>query len=158
MTPIKKHIFILGKLIPFWVLANIVFTIGLILARLIYGIVPIGSLFVLYIFIAIYLLTVLGFGLLVSTFCDTQQQAMFIMFFFMMIFILLGGLFTSVDSMPDWAKVITRFNPVRYMIEVMRMVILKGSGFRDILPHLAAVSAMAVVLNGWAILNYKKTN
>jgi ABC-2 type transport system permease protein len=158
VTPIKKHIFILGKLIPFWVLANIVFTIGLLLARFIYGIVPIGSLLVLYVFISIYLLTVLGFGLLVSTYCDTQQQAMFIMFFFMMLFILLGGLFTSIDSMPDWAKLITRFNPVRYMIEVMRMVILKGSGFMDVLPHLAAVSAMAVILNGWAIMNYKKTN
>lgn len=158
VTPIKKHIFILGKLIPFWVLANIVFTIGLILARFIYGIVPVGSLFVLYAFISVYLLAVLGFGLLVSTFCDTQQQAMFIMFFFMMLFILLGGLFTSIDSMPEWAKVITRFNPVRYMIEVMRMVILKGSGFADVLPHLGAVSLMAVVLNGWAVLNYKKTN
>jgi ABC-2 type transport system permease protein len=83
---------------------------------------------------------------------------MFIMFFFMMLFILLGGLFTSIDSMPDWAKLITRFNPVRYMIEVMRMVILKGSGFMDVLPHLAAVSAMAIILNGWAIMNYKKTN
>lgn len=158
VTPIKKHIFILGKLIPFWVLANIVFTIGLFIARLVYGIVPEGSLLVLYAFISVYLLTVLGFGLLVSTFCDTQQQAMFIMFFFMMLFILLGGLFTSIDSMPEWAKVITRFNPVRYMIEVMRMVILKGSGFKDVLPHLGIVGAMAVVLNGWAILNYKKTN
>nr|WP_295928064.1 ABC transporter permease [uncultured Dyadobacter sp.] len=158
VTPIKKHIFILGKLIPFWVLANIVFTIGLILARFIYGIVPVGSLFVLYAFISVYLLAVLGFGLLVSTFCDTQQQAMFIMFFFMMLFILLGGLFTSIDSMPEWAKVITRFNPVRYMIEVMRMVILKGSGFTDVLPHLGMVTLMAVVLNGWAVLNYKKTN
>ncbi|TLV03786.1 ABC transporter permease [Dyadobacter luticola] len=158
VTPIKKHIFILGKLIPFWVLAIIIFTIGLILARVIYGIAPVGSLLTLYLFIAVYLLTVLGFGLLVSTLCDTQQQAMFIMFFFMMVFILLGGLFTSIDSMPDWAKFITRFNPVRYMIEVMRMIILKGSGLKDVLPHLAAVSAMAVVLNGWAILNYKKTN
>ena len=76
----------------------------------------------------------------------------------MMIFILMGGLFTSVDSMPDWAKTITLFNPVRYMIEVMRMVMLKGSGFQDILPHLGAVSLMAVVLNGWAVLNYKKTS
>jgi ABC-2 type transport system permease protein len=158
VTPIKKHIFILGKLIPFWVLAMIVFTIGLILARLLYGIVPIGSLLVLYLFIAVYLLTVLGFGLLVSTFCDTQQQAMFIMFFFMMLFILLGGLFTSIDSMPDWAKLLTRLNPVRYMIEVMRMVILKGSGLTDVLPQLGAVALMAVILNGWAILNYKKTN
>lgn len=158
VTPIRKHIFILGKLIPFWVLANIVFTIGLLLARFVYGIVPVGSLVVLYAFISVYLLTVLGFGLLVSTFCDTQQQAMFIMFFFMMLFILLGGLFTSIDSMPEWAKVITWFNPVRYMIEVMRMVILKGSGFSDVLPHLGIVSLMALVLNGWAVLNYKKTN
>lgn len=158
VTPIKKHIFILGKLIPFWVLAMIVFTIGLILARLIYGVVPIGSLLVLYLFIAVYLLTVLGFGLLVSTFCDTQQQAMLIMFFFMMLFILLGGLFTSIDSMPDWAKLLTRINPVRYMIEVMRMVILKGSGLSDVLPQLGTVALMAVILNSWAVFNYKKTN
>ncbi|WP_426293572.1 ABC transporter permease [Dyadobacter endophyticus] len=158
VTPIKKHIFILGKLIPFWVLANIVFTIGLLVARFMYGIVPVGSLLTLYAFISVYLLAVLGFGLLVSTFCDTQQQAMFIMFFFMMLFILLGGLFTSIDSMPEWAKLITRVNPVRYMIEVMRMVILKGSSFIDVLPHVGIVSLMAVVLNGWAILNYKKTN
>lgn len=158
VTPIKKHIFILGKLIPFWVLANIVFTIGLLVARFVYGIAPEGSLLVLYAFIWVYLLAVLGFGLLVSTFCDTQQQAMFIMFFFMMLFILLGGLFTSIDSMPEWAKLITRFNPVRYMIEVMRMVILKGSSLTDVLPHLGIVGLMAVVLNGWAVLNYKKTN
>ncbi|MET7253523.1 ABC transporter permease [Dyadobacter fermentans] len=158
VTPIRKHIFIIGKLVPFWVLANIVFTIGLLVARFVYGIIPVGSLLTLYAFISVYLLAVLGFGLLVSTFCDTQQQAMFIMFFFMMLFILLGGLFTSIDSMPEWAKLITRVNPVRYMIEVMRMVILKGSSFADILPHVGVVALMAVILNGWAILNYKKTN
>lgn len=158
VTPIKKHIFILGKLIPFWVLANIVFTIGLLVARIVYGIVPVGSLLTLYAFISVYLLAVLGFGLLVSTFCDTQQQAMFVMFFFMMLFILLGGLFTSIDSMPEWAKLITRVNPVRYMIEVMRMVILKGSSFTDVLPHVGIVSLMAVILNSWAVFNYKKTN
>lgn len=158
VTPIRKHIFIIGKLVPFWVLANIVFTIGLLVARFVYGIIPVGSLLTLYAFISVYLLAVLGFGLLVSTFCDTQQQAMFIMFFFMMLFILLGGLFTSIDSMPEWAKLITRVNPVRYMIEVMRMVILKGSSFVDILPHVGVVACMAAVLNGWAILNYKKTN
>lgn len=158
VTPIKKHIFILGKLIPFWALANIVFTIGLLVARFVYGIVPVGSLLTLYAFISVYLLAVLGFGLLVSTFCDTQQQAMFIMFFFMMLFILLGGLFTSIDSMPEWAKLITRVNPVRYMIEVMRMVMLKGSSFKDVLPHVGIVSLMALVLNSWAVFNYKKTS
>ena len=158
VTPIKKHHFILGKLIPFWVLGNVVFTLGLIVSWLIYGIVPEGNLLVLYSFISIYLIAVLGFGLLVSTFCDTQQQAMFIMFFFMMLFILLGGLFTSIDSMPDWAKTITKFNPVRYLIEVMRMVILKGSELKNILKHLGIMVLFAIGLNVLAILNYKKTS
>jgi len=157
VTPIKKHHFILGKLIPFWILGNVVFTLGLIVAWLVYGIVPVGNLLLLYGFITVYLLAVSGFGLLVSTFCESQQQAMFVMFFFMMIFILMGGLFTSVDSMPDWAKIVTRFNPVSYLIEVMRMIILKGSGLKNVLPQLGIISLFAVIFNGWAIFNYKKT-
>jgi ABC-2 type transport system permease protein len=158
VTPIKKHHFILGKLIPFWILGNVVFTIGLFISWLIYGIAPEGNVLVLYGFIWIYLLAVLGFGLLISTFCETQQQAMFIMFFFMMIFILMGGLFTSIDSMPTWAQWVARLNPVTYLISVMRMVILKGSALVDILPHIAITFVFAAVLNVWAVINYKKTS
>jgi len=158
VTPIKKYHFILGKLIPFWVLGNIIFSIGLIVARVVYGIVPAGSLLVLYACISMYLLAILGFGLLISTFCETQQQAMLIMFFFMMIFILMGGLYTPIESMPGWAQVIAQFNPASYLIEVIRMVVLKGSGFKDIIPHLIKLGIFAIVLNGWAIFNYKKTN
>ena len=157
VTPIKKHHFILGKLIPFWVLGLIVFTLGLLVSWVFYGIVPEGSLVLLYGFVAIYLLAVLGFGLLISTFTDTQQQAMFVAFFFMMIFILMSGLFTSIDSMPVWAKAIARLNPVSYMIDVMRMIILKGSGFTDIRSHLLKVAGFAVLLNVWAVLKYRKT-
>ncbi len=158
VTPIKKHHFILGKLIPFWILGNVVFTLGLIVAWLIYGIVPVGSILLLYGFVAVYLLAISGFGLLISTFCESQQQAMFVMFFFMMVFVLMGGLFTSIDSMPDWAKVVTKFNPVSYLIEVMRMIILKGSSFKDIVKQLGIIALFAVILNSWAILNYKKTS
>lgn len=158
VTPIKKHHFILGKLIPFWILGNVVFTLGLIVAWLIYGIVPVGHILLLYGFVAVYLLAISGFGLLISTFCESQQQAMFVMFFFMMIFVLMGGLFTSIDSMPDWAKIVTKFNPVSYLIEVMRMIILKGSGFKDILKQLGIIALFAVILNSWAIFNYKKTS
>lgn len=158
VTPIRKHHFILAKLIPFWILANAVFTIGLLLARLVYGIVPEGNLLVMYAFIAIYLLAALGFGLLVSTYCQTQQQAMLIMFFFMLIFILMGGLFTPIESMPAWAQWVSKFNPVSYLIEVMRMFILKGSTFKNVLPHFAAIIGFAVFFNGWAVLNYRKTN
>ncbi|HZX73604.1 MAG TPA: ABC transporter permease [Cyclobacteriaceae bacterium] len=158
VTPISKVQFVLGKLIPFWILANIVFSIGLLLGYLIYHITPQGSLLVLYAFVSVYLLALLGFGLLISTFCQTQQQAMFFMFFFMIIFILLGGLFTPIDSMPDWAKWIVKFNPVAYMIDVMRMVILKGSGMKDVLPQLGAISLIALVLNSLAVWNYRKTS
>ncbi|WP_177734290.1 ABC transporter permease [Flavobacterium inviolabile] len=158
VSPLKKYHFILGKLIPFWILGNVVFTLGLLIAWLVYGITPQGNIFLLYGFIWIYLLAILGFGLLISTFCDTQQQAMFIMFFFMMIFILMGGLFTAIDSMPEWAKYISRFTPVSYLIEVMRMVVLKGSTFKDVLPHFLKIGLFAVVLNVWAVLNYKKTS
>ena len=74
----------------------------------------------------------------------------------MMVFILLGGLYTSIDSMPGWAKIITRFNPVSYFIEVMRMVVLKGSRFSDIRTQMLATIGFAVFFNGWAILNYRK--
>lgn len=158
VTPIRKHHFILGKLIPFWILANVVFTIGLLLARYFYGIIPQGNMLVMYAFIALYLLAILGFGLLVSTFCESQQQAMLIMFFFQLIFMLLGGLFTPIDSMPQWAIWISKFNPVAYLIDVMRMFILKGSGFNDVLPHFCAIIGFALFFNIWAVINYKKTN
>lgn len=157
VSSIRKYQFILGKLIPFWILGIMVFSIGLLVSRIIYGIVPQGNLPTLYLFIAIYLVAVLGLGLLISTFCDTQQQAMFIAFFFVMIFILLGGLFTPIDSMPEWAQFIAYANPVTYLIEVMRMVVLKGSGFADLKRHFLIVGAYAIGFNVLAVLNYRKT-
>ncbi|HEY0680545.1 MAG TPA: ABC transporter permease [Chitinophagaceae bacterium] len=156
VTPVRKYHFILGKLIPFWVLGLVVLSLGLLIAWLAYGIIPAGSLLVVYVFAAVYLLAVLGLGLLISTFTHNQQQAMLISFFMMMVFILLGGLYTSIDSMPVWAQWITRINPVAYFIEVMRMVVLKGSGLGDIGRHLMIMGGFAVVLNGWAVWNYKK--
>lgn len=156
VTPVKKYHFILGKLIPFWILGLIILSIGLFISWAAYGIVPAGSLLTIYIFAAAYLLAVLGLGLLVSTICSTQQQAMLISFFMMMIFILLGGLYTPIESMPVWAQWITRFNPVSYFIEVMRLVILKGSTLTDILPHIGIILIFAFVLNSWAVINYRK--
>lgn len=156
VTPVKKYHFILGKLIPFWILGLLVLSIGLLIARFAYGIIPAGSLFVIYSFAAVYLLAVLGLGLLVSTYSTNQQQAMLVSFFMMMVFILLGGLYTSIDSMPAWARMITKINPVAYFIEVMRMVVLKGSSFADIRNHLLIMVGFAVILNSWAVINYRK--
>lgn len=156
VTPVKKYHFILGKLIPFWILAMLVMTLGFGVARLVYGIIPVGSFFTIYVFAAVYLLAVLGLGLLISTYAATQQQAMLVSFFIMMIFVLMGGLYTSIESMPEWAKWITRFNPVSYFIEVMRMVVLKGSGLADIKKQLGIIVIFALVLNMWAIFSYRK--
>src|SRR5574338_58616 len=156
VSPIKKYQFILGKLIPFWILGNIVLSIGFIISYVVYGIYPAGSYLLIYLFAAIYLIGLLGFGLFVSTLAETQQQAMFISYFFMTIFILLGGLFAPIDNMPDWAKILAYLNPVSYFIEVMRMIVLKGSGFSDILKYFGIIILFAAGFNLLAIFNYKK--
>lgn len=159
VTPIRKHHFILGKLIPFWVIGMFVFSVGLFLiARLVYGIIPQGSILLLYGFLSVYLVAILGVGLIISTYANTQQQAMSLAYFFLMIFILMSGLFTSIDSMPEWARWIARFNPVTWFIEVMRMIVLKGSGFHHIRLHFVVMTGFAIFFNAWAIINYKKTS
>ncbi len=158
VTPVKKTAFILGKLIPFWVIGMIVFSIGLLgVARLLYQIVPLGSVALLYGFLAIYLLSVLGLGLLISTYSQTQQQAMSLAFFVMMVGLLMSGLFTPTESMPEWAQWISRCNPLTYFTEVMRMVVIKGSGIKHIGKHFLVVGCMAIFFNTWAILNFRKT-
>jgi ABC-2 type transport system permease protein len=157
VSPIKKYQFILSKLIPFWILGLIVMTIGFIISFIVYGIYPEGSFLVVYLFAGIYLIALLGFGLLTSIYADTQQQAMFIAYFFMLVFILLGGLFSPTENMPDWARYLTYINPVSYFIEVMRMLVLKGSSFWDLRFHFLVISGFAVLFNGLAIFNYKKS-
>jgi ABC-2 type transport system permease protein len=158
VTPIKKHIFIIGKLIPFLVLGIVVFTIGLLVGWLFYGVTPVGNLGVLYASLIVYLFSMLGLGLLVSTYSATQMQAMSLSFFFINIFNMMSGVFSSVDSMPAWAQAIVVTFPPSHFIKIMRTVVLKGSGFSDIGYHLAAMALIGLVLNSWAVLNYRKTS
>jgi ABC-2 type transport system permease protein len=157
VTPIKKHIFIIGKMIPFLTLGIALFTMGLLVGRILYGIVPLGSLWVLYFSLIVYLFSMLGLGLLLATYSFTQMQAMSLSFFFINIFNMMSGVFTAVDSMPVWAQTIVATFPPSHFIKIMRMVVLKGSGFSDILPKLGAMALIGLVLNTWAILNYRKT-
>ncbi|MBK8955168.1 MAG: ABC transporter permease [Saprospiraceae bacterium] len=156
VSPIRKYHFLLGKLIPFWILSFVVLSLGLLVAFIVYNIVPSGSYLLIYLFASVYLLAVLGLGLLISIYTETQQQTMLLSFFLMMVFILLSGLYTPVESMPEWAQMTTWFNPVAYFVKVMRMIIMKGSGFTDILPHLLSVLTMALILISWAIAAYRK--
>lgn len=158
VSPIKKRDFILGKLIPFWILSMVAFTIGLLVTIFVYKIQMQGSYLLLYAFISVYLIAILGMGLLASVFSDTQQQSMFMVFFFMMIFILMSGLFTPTESMTDWAKYIAYLNPVTYGVDGVRLIMLKDSGFMDLLPHFGFISLLAFVVITWSVLRYSKTN
>lgn len=91
-------------------------------------------------------------------FSDTQQQAMFVAWFFLMIFILMSGLFTTIESMPNWAQNITLFNPIRYFVEIIRTVILKGATFSDISRQFLIMDFYALTINTLAMWSYKKTN
>ena len=158
VSPIKKRDFILGKLIPFWILSMVAFTIGLLVTIFVYKIQMQGSYLLLYAFISVYLIAILGMGLLASVYSDTQQQSMFMVFFFMMIFILMSGLFTPTESMTDWAKYIAYLNPVTYGVDGVRLIMLKDSGFMDLLPHFGFIIGLAIVVISWSVLRYQKTS
>lgn len=156
VTPVSRFTFILSKLLPYWLIGFIVLNLCMLLAWLVYGLTPSGNIFCIYIATIVFTFVVSGLGLVISNYSATMQQAMFVMWFCMLIFILMSGLFTPISSMPQWAQCITYANPLRYFMEIMRMVYLKGSSLTDILPQLGTLAIFATVLYLWAIVSYKK--
>ena len=157
VTPIKKYQFIIGKLMPFLIIALFELAFGLFLGRLIFHMPIVGNLPLLFGFAIIYLLVILGFGLFLSVISESQQQVMFVTFFFMLVFILMSGIFTPTESMPDWANKVNIINPIAYFMRVIRMILLKGSGFRDILPEFYSLLIYAFISLGLAVWRYRKT-
>ena len=158
VSPVPKIIFILGKLIPFWIIGFIAITIGFLVAWLDYGLIPVGHFLEIYVFVAVYIFAISGMGIVISNFAQTLQQAVFIVFFFMLLFIMLSGLYTPVDSMPDWAQWLAAFNPLKHLMIVMRSIYLKGSNFSQLAQELVALLGFAVAFNGLAVLSYRKSS
>ncbi len=158
VTPVSKGVFILAKLVPYWVTGLIVLTICVLFAIIVYGLVPAGGYLMFYIASGIFILVVSGVGLVISNSSSTMQQAMFVMYFFMLIFILMSGLFTPVESMPQWAKTIAMANPMKYFVEIMRMIYLKGSHFAELLSRMAVLVGFAILFNVWAVMSYRKSS
>jgi len=157
VTPIKKYQFIIGKLFPFWIIGLVELFFGISLGILLYDIPLLGNPLLILLLASVYLLVVLGIGLLISTVTGTQQQAMFIAWFVMVLFILLGGIFTPVEYMPEWAKVLAFFNPIAHFNKAMRMIMLKGSGFNEVLKTLYILLIYASVILSLAVWRYRKT-
>jgi len=157
VTPMTKVQFIAAKLIPFWILSLVIFTLGLAIGKLVFGIPMLGNLLLVYLAAAVYLIVVLGIGLAISTVTRTQQQAMFVAFFVILIFLLMSGLFTPVDSMPDWAQRVAEVNPVKHFVSIMRAVLMRGAGLETVGRPIAGLAAAGIVVLALAVLRYRKS-
>ena len=156
VTPVSRSCFIAAKLLPYWIVGMLVLTLCFLLSWLVYGIVPQGNLGLLYLASMLFALCVSGLGLVISNNSDTMQQAIFVMWFFVVCMTLLSGLFTPVRSMPEWAQTLTLINPIRHYIDIMRTVFVRGGTLADVVQPLATLTAMAAVLDLWAVVSYKK--
>ncbi len=156
VTPISKSVFLASKLLPFWFIAMFELAFGLVLGKIIFDIPLAGSIPMLFGYAGIYMLVVLGMGLWISTFTETQQQAMFLAWFFMVIFILMSGLFTPIENMPAWAQKLTWFNPIAYFVKVLRSILLKGSDFNDLWQEFIKIGVFAIAMLSLAVSGYRK--
>ncbi len=156
VTPVMKYQFLAGKLIPFWIIGMFELAFGLTLGKILFNIPTEGSLALLFLCGGVYLLVALGFGLFLSSISNRQQQLMFLTWFFMLVFILMGGLFTPVESMPEWARILNYANPFAYFTEIMRLILLKGSEFADIAQEFYSLTIYAIIILSLATAMYSK--
>lgn len=157
VTPLAKSQFLAGKLIPAWISGMVVFVAGLGLGRFLFDVPMRGSVLIVLLGAAIYLIVALGIGLFVSTITRTQQQAMFVSFFLLMIYLLMSGMFTPIESMPRWAQWIGATTPVRHFVWVMRAVLVRGAGLDIVWPVLAGLAVSGSCVLAMAVRLHKKT-
>ena len=158
VTPVSKWSFILAKLIPYWLIALFVITVCLLLAWLVYGITPVGPVWLIYVLAMLLALFFSSFGLIVSNYSDTMQQAMFVMWFFVVSIMLLSGLFTPTRSMPQWAYLTTYINPMHYFIDAIRTVFIRGGGLHETAHQVLALAGIGTLMGCWAVQSYKKNS
>ncbi len=157
VTPISRGQFIVGKLIPFWILGLLELSIGLVVIRFGFDISYAGSVVLVYLAAGVYLVAALGLGLLISTIASTQQQAQFVTFFVVVTCFFLGGIFTPIQSMPQWAQVLAEVNPIKHFVLILRGVLMKGAVLSEILKPLGSMALFALVVLNLAVMRYKKT-
>ena len=157
VSPIRPAEFIFGKTIPFFIVGlgevALVVAVGVLWFRIPF----VGSVFVLLLGTALYLLSTLALGLLISTVCTTQQQAFSTNFFVLNPFFILSGFSFPISSMPQVLQWFTYINPLRYYLVVIRGTLLKGVGVSVLWPDFAAMAILAFVFLTLSILRFRKT-
>lgn len=158
VTPVHKTAFIMCKMIPYVTVAYFMVFSCMLLSWIVFGYGCAGSLIDVCIFTLAHIIVMSSFGLLISNFSDNAQQAMFVIWFFSMIFMLVSGIFTPIESMPRWAKIVAYLNPLTYFADAMRGIFLKGSTLADTWRDLVCLLGIGTVTTTWAILSYHKTS
>jgi ABC-2 type transport system permease protein len=156
VTPIRPIELILGKLLPFAIIG--VFEVAFVVtAALFIFETPLrGSLALLFLCAVLFLLSTLGIGLFISTISRTQQQAMMSSFFFFMPAMLLSGFAFPIRNMPQFVQILTYLNPVRYFMQIVRGVFLKGVGVQALWQEMAALAVFGTVILGLSALRFHK--
>ncbi|MGA2569793.1 MAG: ABC transporter permease [Terracidiphilus sp.] len=157
VTPIRPAEFILSKTLPFFAIG--LFDVSLIaLVGSLWFQVPFrGHFSVLLLGSVLFLVCMLGVGLLISTVSSTQQQAMVTAFFFIMPAIVFSGFGFPISTMPQWLQTMTYASPLRYFLVVLRGTYLKGVGMDILWPQMAAMAGLGVGLLTIAILRFHKS-
>lgn len=156
VTPIRPAELIVGKLLPFVFIGLLIATLVTVAAIVVFGVPFRGSLLDLFAMCLVFLMSTLGVGLLASTLAQTQQQAMLAVFLVLMPSFLLGGVFYPVSNMPVWAQRVADLTPIRYFIQIVRALFLKGAGLQVLAPDAAALAAIGLVVLGVATLRFRK--
>lgn len=156
VTPIRPAEFILGKTLPFFLIG--LFDVSLIAAVGTFWFqIPFrGHILVLFAGAVLFLLCMLGVGLLISTVSSTQQQAMVTSFFFIMPAITFSGFGFPISTMPRWLQYLTYLSPLRYFLVVLRGTYLKGVGMEVLWPQMLAMAVLGMTLLTLAVLRFHK--
>lgn len=152
VTPIRPLTLVAGKTIPYGLIGLVDLGLVLAAAMLLFDVPIRGSLSLIFLGGALYMVSVLGIGLFVSILARNQQQAFMTAIFFVMPAILLSGFITPIANMPEWLQPVTALDPVRHFVEILRAVMLKGATLSDIAPQLVALGGIGATIFGLATL------
>lgn len=156
VTPMTKLTFLMGKIIPFAILGLFEISVALTIGVLWFKIPFVGSPLLLFITAGIYLMTTLGMGLFFSNVTSTQQQAMFFAWFFSVFAIITSGFFTPISNMPHWMQYITYLNPMRYFMDIVRAIMMKGAGIAQIHNNVIALIIFGLVVFSFSVMRFSK--